>query len=112
MVNIIGRALALSEAETEEQALNRVKESKYLTHFIPQEYAPFYDTEYKFGKLILRVNAAHPALIRISDGHAYEIYRDGPFLGLSAKSIRSEARETLSPTCWSAITPPRRIGRR
>ena len=37
-----------------------MKESKYLTDFKPQEYAPFYDTEYKFGKLILRVNTAHP----------------------------------------------------
>ena len=40
--------------------LTRVKESKYLTEFKPEEYAPFYDTEYKFGKLILRVNTAHP----------------------------------------------------
>jgi len=31
-----------------------------LTDYTYQEYAPFYDTEYKFGKLILRLNTAHP----------------------------------------------------
>jgi Histidine kinase-, DNA gyrase B-, and HSP90-like ATPase len=59
--NLRGLAVSLrQEGETEEQAFNRVKEAKYLTDFKPQEYAPFYDTEYKFGKLILRVNTAHP----------------------------------------------------
>ncbi len=59
--NFRGLAVSLrQEGETEDAAFNRVKESKYLTDFKPQEYAPFYDTEYKFGKLILRVNTAHP----------------------------------------------------
>src|SRR5205085_3482871 len=59
--NLRGLAVSLrQEGETEDQAFNRVKESKYLTDFKPQDYAPFYDTEYKFGKLILRVNTAHP----------------------------------------------------
>lgn len=59
--NLRGLAVSLrQEGETEEQAFNRVKESKYLTDFKLQEYAPFYETEYKFGKLILRVNTAHP----------------------------------------------------
>lgn len=57
------RGLATSlreEGETEEEAFDRVKESKYLFGFTNQEYAPFYDTEYRFGKVILRVNSAHP----------------------------------------------------
>ncbi len=59
--NLRGLAVSLQqEGETEEQAFNRVKESKYLTDFKPQEYSPFYDTEYKFGKVLLRVNTAHP----------------------------------------------------
>jgi hypothetical protein len=59
--NLRGLAVSLrQEGETEEQAFNRVKQAKYLTDFKPQDYAPFYDTEYKFGKLILRVNTAHP----------------------------------------------------
>lgn len=59
--NLRGLSVSLRQnGETEEQAFNRVKESKYLTDFKGEEYAPFYDTEYKFGKLILRVNTAHP----------------------------------------------------
>jgi hypothetical protein len=59
--NLRGLAVSLrQDGETEDEAFDRVKKSKYLTDFKPQEYAPFYDTEYKFGKLILRVNTAHP----------------------------------------------------
>ncbi len=59
--NLRGLAVSLRrEDETEEQAFERVKSSKFLTDPRHLEYAPFYDTEYKFGKLILRVNTAHP----------------------------------------------------
>jgi hypothetical protein len=59
--NLRGLAVSLRrDGESEEQAFERVKASKFLTDFKHQEYAPFYDTEYKFGKLILRVNTAHP----------------------------------------------------
>ena len=59
--NLRGLAVTLrQESETDEQAFNRVRESKYLTDFRAQEYAPFYDTEFKFGKVILRVNTLHP----------------------------------------------------
>jgi hypothetical protein len=58
--NLRGLAVSLrQDNETEDEAFQRVKASKYLTDFKPQEYAPFYDTEYKFGKLILRINTAH-----------------------------------------------------
>lgn len=61
LANLHGLAVSLrQEGETEEQAFSRVRESKYLLDFHHQDYAPFYDTEYKFGKLILRVNTAHP----------------------------------------------------
>jgi len=64
--NLRGLSVILrQDGETEEQAFNRVKESKYLTDFKPQDYAPFYDTEYKFGKLILRMNTAHPFYQRV-----------------------------------------------
>jgi hypothetical protein len=59
--NLRGLAVSLrQEGETDDQAFERVRSSKYLLDFKHQEYAPFYDTEYKFGKLILRVNTAHP----------------------------------------------------
>ena len=64
--NLRGLAVSLrQEGETDEQAFNRVKESKYLLDFKAQEYAPFYDTEYKFGKLILRVNTLHPFYMKV-----------------------------------------------
>jgi hypothetical protein len=64
--NLRGLAVSLrQEGETDEQAFNRVKESKYLLDFKAQEYAPFYDTEYKFGKLILRVNTLHPFYLKV-----------------------------------------------
>ena len=59
--NLYGLAVSLKqEKETDEQAFDRVKKSKYLVDLKHEQYAPFYDTEYKFGKLILRVNTAHP----------------------------------------------------
>ncbi len=59
--NLRGLATSLrGENETEEQAFARVTQSKYLTDLKHMEYAPFYDTEYKYGKLILRLNTAHP----------------------------------------------------
>jgi hypothetical protein len=59
--NLRGLAVSLRrEGETDEQAYERVVASKFLTDFKHQEYAPFYDTEYKFGRLILKVNTAHP----------------------------------------------------
>ena len=59
--NLRGLATSLRlENETDEQAFERINSSKYLTDVRHQDYAPFYDTEYKFGKLILRLNSAHP----------------------------------------------------
>ena len=39
----------------------RICASKFLTDLKHQEYAPFYDTEFKFGKVIVRINTAHRA---------------------------------------------------
>ncbi len=59
--NLRGLATTLRhENETDEQAFERVNSSNYLTDVKHREYAPFYDTEYKFGKLILQLNSAHP----------------------------------------------------
>ncbi len=59
--NLRGLAVSLrQDGETDDQAFERVKASKFLTDYKYHEYAPFYDTEYKFGKLILRLNTAHP----------------------------------------------------
>jgi|GEM_PF-972081 len=58
--NLRGLAVNLRhDGETEDQAFERVKVSKFLTEFVLREDAPFYDTDYKFGKLILRMNTEH-----------------------------------------------------
>jgi serine phosphatase RsbU (regulator of sigma subunit) len=43
------------------------------------------------------VNAAHPPLLVVSDGASREIYRDGPFLGLSDEIDVSLLEQDLAP---------------
>ncbi len=57
------RALAVGlkrEDETDEQAYERLKSSTYVTVFRHDEYWPFYHCEFKYGKVILTINTAHP----------------------------------------------------
>jgi serine phosphatase RsbU (regulator of sigma subunit) len=50
------------------------------------------------GSTLLRyVNAAHPAVLWLSGGKVQEIYRDGPFLGLSADIELTPVEATLGP---------------
>lgn len=67
------RALAVAlrrDGESDEQAYERVKESKYLIEFKHDEYWPFYHVEHRFGRVILTINTAHPFF-----GHLYEPLR-------------------------------------
>jgi hypothetical protein len=62
------RALAVTlkrDGETDDDAFQRVKTSRYLTNFKHDEYWPFYHCDYKFGKVILTLNTAHPFFQRI-----------------------------------------------
>ena len=59
--NLKGLAIALKrETESDEEALERVKSSKYLITYKHDEYWPFYHVENKFGRIILTINTAHP----------------------------------------------------
>lgn len=59
--NLKGLALALKrEAETDEEAVARVKSSKYLITYKHDPYWPFYHVENHFGRVVLTVNTAHP----------------------------------------------------
>jgi hypothetical protein len=59
--NLRGLALSLKrEQETDEQAFERVKASKYLINFKYDEYWPFYHVENRFGRVIMTINTAHP----------------------------------------------------
>jgi hypothetical protein len=62
------KALAITlkrEDETDEQALERLKGSRYVTIFKHDEYWPFYHCDFKFGKVILTINTAHQFFERI-----------------------------------------------
>lgn len=48
------------ETESDEQALERLKASRYVTIFKHDEYWPFYHCDFKYGKVILTINTAHP----------------------------------------------------
>ena len=90
----------VKEGESDDQAVERIKSSKYLTDFIHQEYAPFYDTEYKFGKLILRINnilrrggpAATPKVEQLVFG---------PYTFQIAKRELKRGGEALKLAIWS-----------
>jgi Histidine kinase-, DNA gyrase B-, and HSP90-like ATPase len=59
--NLRGLAAAVKrEGETDDQAFDRVKASKYLIDFRHDEYWPFYHVEHKFGRIIVTLNTAHP----------------------------------------------------
>jgi len=56
------RALAVGlrrDNETDEEAFQRVKGSKYVIAFKYDEYWPFYHVEHRFGRVILTINTAH-----------------------------------------------------
>lgn len=62
------RALAVGlkrDGESDEEAFDRIKTSKYVTVFRHDEYWPFYHCDFKFGKVILTINTAHPFFKKI-----------------------------------------------
>jgi len=59
--NLKGLAIALKrETESDEEAFERVKSSRYLITYKHDDYWPFYHLENKFGRIILTINTAHP----------------------------------------------------
>jgi hypothetical protein len=59
--NLKGLALTLKrDGESDDQAFERVKNSKYIIDFRHDEYWPFYDVKHKFGRVILTLNTSHP----------------------------------------------------
>lgn len=57
------RVLAVAlrrDGESDDEAFERIRESKYLIEFKHDEYWPFYHIEHRFGRVILTLNTAHP----------------------------------------------------
>ena len=50
------------ERETDEEAFERVRNSKHIMHYKHDVYWPFYHVDQRFGKIILTINTAHPFL--------------------------------------------------
>ena len=46
--------------ETDDEAFQRIKLSRYITLFKHDEYWPFYHVDFMLGKVILTINTAHP----------------------------------------------------
>jgi hypothetical protein len=66
--NLRGLAVSLKrENESDEQAYERIKASKYLIEFRHDEYWPFYHVDHRFGRLILTINTAHPFFGKLYD---------------------------------------------
>jgi hypothetical protein len=66
--NLLGLALTLKrDGESDEQAFERVKNSRYIIDFRHDEYWPFYDVKHKFGRVILTINTAHPFFTSLYD---------------------------------------------
>ncbi len=57
------KALAITlkrEDETDDQAYQRIKDSRFVTTLKHDEYWPFYHCDFRYGKVILTLNTAHP----------------------------------------------------
>ncbi len=66
--NLRGLAVTLKrDNETDEQAFERVKSSKYLMAFRHDDYWPFYHVEHRFGRIILTLNTAHAFFTQLYD---------------------------------------------
>jgi hypothetical protein len=87
--NLRGLAITLKRSnETDEQAYERIKSSKYIIDFRHDEYWPFYDVRHKFGRIILTINTAHPFYSKL-----YEPLKK---LDASDQSEDGDEGETLS----------------
>ncbi len=66
--NLRGLSAALRrDGETDEEAFERVKNSKYIIDFRHDQYWPFYDVKHRYGRVILTINTAHPFFTHLYD---------------------------------------------
>lgn len=66
--NLRGLALTLKrDGENDEEAFERIKNSRYIIDFRHDEYWPFYDVKHQFGRIILTISTAHPFFTELYD---------------------------------------------
>ncbi len=86
--NLRGLALTLKRnAETDEEAFERVKNCRYIIDFRHDDYWPFYDVKHRFGRVILTINTAHPFFT--------ELYQPVSKMGLSQGGADGEEAAVL-----------------
>jgi hypothetical protein len=64
------RALAVGlrrDKETDEEAFQRVKSSRYIIDFTHDAYWPFYHVDHRYGRVILKINTAHGFFTQLYD---------------------------------------------
>lgn len=64
--NLRGLAVTLRRPEeSEDEAFERITNSRYIINFKHDQYWPFYDVSHRFGRVILTINTAHPFYSRL-----------------------------------------------
>jgi hypothetical protein len=92
--NLRGLALTLKRTnETDEQAYERIKSSKYVIAFRHDEYWPFYDVRHTFGRIILTINTAHPFYSQLYEPLRKLETPDEPEGGDEAETAPAEAKD-------------------
>ena len=74
------------DEETDDEAFQRIRSSRYITVFKHDEYWPFYHVDFNVGKVILTINTAHPFYSKL-----YEPLRQG-----SNSSAQEQADESTT----------------
>jgi hypothetical protein len=66
--NLRGLALTLKrDGESDDDAFERIKKSRYIIDFRHDQYWPFYDVQHRFGRVVLTINTAHPFFTELYD---------------------------------------------
>lgn len=66
--NLRTLAVTLKRAhETDDEAFQRVKASRYLIQYVHDDYWPFYRAQHRYGRVILSINTAHPFFSELYD---------------------------------------------
>jgi hypothetical protein len=89
------------EGETDDQAFERVKTNRFLTKTVHSDYHPFFDSEYKYERVILTVNTAHPFYQQVWD--PLQTLARTTALGVAGEDEDAEANPDTANTCAEVL---------
>jgi len=100
--NLQALAIGLKrDDETDEQVFDRIKKSKFLTRTVHDDYHPFFDSEYKYERIILTVNTAHPFYQKVWE--PLETLAKASAAGTAGEDEDAEANPNTSNTVTEAL---------